>query len=88
VEKTNVGGVVGLTKRRFVPIHHKPQLSTLIPLNHVTIIMHMGIMPIIASHFTHNYSKANHRTPMPIMAKVLGRAKKGKVQPTKGQPPS
>jgi hypothetical protein len=28
--------------------------------------------------------KAKHKTPMPIRAKVLGRARKGKVQPTKG----
>jgi hypothetical protein len=24
VERKNVGGVVGLTRRRIVPIHHKP----------------------------------------------------------------
>jgi hypothetical protein len=41
--------------------------------------MHMGMMLIIASHFTHNYDKANHRTPMPVSAKVLRRPKKGKV---------
>jgi len=46
----------------------------------------MGMMPIIVSHFTKNYGKANHRTLMPVKAKVLGRVKRGKVQPTKGQP--
>jgi len=50
VEKTNVGSVVGLT-RRMVPIHHKPQLPTLTPTNHVPIAMYMGMMSIIASHF-------------------------------------
>jgi len=45
-------------------------------------------MLIIASHFTHNYGRANHKMPMLIKAKVLGRAKRGKVQPTKGHPPN
>jgi hypothetical protein len=82
VERTNIKSVVGLTRRRIVPIHHKPQLPTLIPTNHVPIVMHMGMMLIIASDFTHNYNKANHRTPMLI------RAKRGKVQLAKGQPSS
>jgi hypothetical protein len=51
VEKKNVG-VVGFIRKTIVPIHHKPQLPTLIPTNHVPIVMHMGMMPIIASHFT------------------------------------
>jgi hypothetical protein len=88
VDKTSVGGVVDLTRRRIVPIPHMTQLSTLIPANHVPIVMHMGMMLIIASHFTQNYDKAGHRTPMLIRAKVLGKAKRGKVRPTKGQPPS
>jgi hypothetical protein len=79
VERTSVRGVVGLTRRRTVPIHHKPQLPALIPANHVPIVVHMGMMLIIASHFTYNYNKANHQTPMPVRAKVLGRTKKGKV---------
>jgi hypothetical protein len=79
VERKTVGGVVGLTRRKTIPIHHKPQLPTLIPTNHVRIVMHMGMMLIIASHFTQNYGKANHRTPMPIKSHVMGRAKKGKV---------
>jgi hypothetical protein len=52
VEKTNVGGVVDFIRRRTIPIHHKPQLPTLILASHVPIIMHMGMMPIIVSHFT------------------------------------
>jgi hypothetical protein len=88
VERTNVGGVVGLTRKRIVPIFHKPQLPTLIPVIHVPIVMHMGMMPIIASNFTQNYCKANHRTLMLVMPKVLGRVKRGKVQLTKGEPPS
>jgi hypothetical protein len=79
MERKNVGGVVGIIRKRIVPIHHKPQLATLIPASHVPIVMHMGMMPIIASHFTHNYGKANHRTPMPVRTKVSGRAKRGKV---------
>jgi len=80
--------VVGLIRRRVVPIHHKPQLPTPIQASHVPIKMHMGMMAINVSHFTHNYGRANQRTPMPIRIKVLGRAKKGKVLPTKGQPPN
>jgi hypothetical protein len=79
VEKINVGGVVGFTKRKIVPIHYKPQLPTLILANHVPIVMHMHMMPIIDSHFIENYDKANHKTPMPIRAKVMGRAKRGKM---------
>jgi hypothetical protein len=79
MERTNVGGVVGLIRRRTIPIHHKPQLATIIPTSRVPIVMHMGMMPIIASHFTQNYGKANHRTPRPVKTKVLGRAKRGKV---------
>jgi hypothetical protein len=41
--------------------------------------MHMGMMPIIASHFTQNYGKANHKTPILVRTKVLGREKIGKV---------
>jgi hypothetical protein len=78
VERTNVKSVVGFTKRT-IPIHHKSQLSTLIPANHVFIVMHMGMMPIITSHFTHNYNKPSHKTPMLIRAKVVGRAKRGKM---------
>jgi hypothetical protein len=84
VEKTSVGGVVGLTKKRTVPIHHRPRLPTLIPTSHVPIIMYMGMMLIIASHLTQNYSKANHKTPMLIKAKVPGRVRKGKVLSTRG----
>jgi hypothetical protein len=54
VERTNVRSVVGFKKRKTVPIHHKPQPPTLIPTNHVSIVMHMGMMPIIASQFTQN----------------------------------
>ncbi len=85
MEKTNVGGVVGFTRRRIVPIHHMPQLPTLIQASHVPITMYMGMMPIIASHLTQSYGKANHRTPMLIRAKVLARAKRGKLLLTSGQ---
>jgi hypothetical protein len=46
--------------------------------------MYMGMMLIIASHFTQNYSRANHKTPMLIRAKVLGRARRGKMMSTRG----
>ncbi len=88
VEKTNIGGVVGFTRRKIIPIHQNPQLPTLTLATHVPIVMHMGMMSIIASHFTQDYGKANKKTTMLIMAKVLGRAKRGKVQPRKGRPPS
>jgi hypothetical protein len=86
MEKTNVGGVMGFTRRKIVLIHHMPQLLTLIQAIHVPIAMYMGMMPIIASHFTQSYNKANHKTPMLIRVKVLARAKRGKVLPTNGQP--
>jgi hypothetical protein len=86
VEKTSVGGVVGFT-RRIIPIHHMPQLSTLIPTNHVPIVIHMGMMLIIILHFTQNYDKAINITPILIRANVLGRARRGKVQPTKVDTP-
>jgi hypothetical protein len=44
----------------------------------------MGMLLIITSHFAHSYDKANHKTPMPIKAKVMGKARRGKVLPTKG----
>jgi len=77
--------VVGLTRKKIDPIHHMPQPSTSIPTNHVPIVMHMGMMPIITSHFTQNYGWVSHRTIMPIWAKVLGRVKRGKIWPTKGR---
>jgi hypothetical protein len=83
VEKKNVG-VVSFTRKTIVQIHHKPQLPTLIPTNHVPIVMHMGMMPIIASHFTYNYGKVNYKTLISLMVKVMGKARKGKVQLIKG----
>jgi hypothetical protein len=74
--------------KKIVPIHHRSQLPTLIPTNHVPIVMHMGMMSIIVLHFTQNYCKANYKIPMLIKIKVLGRVKRGKVRPTKGWPPS
>ncbi len=62
------------------------QLPTLIPTSHVPIVMHMGMMLTFASHFTQNHGKANYKTPMSLMVKVLGRARRGKVQPIKGWP--
>jgi hypothetical protein len=44
VEKINVGSVVGLTRKKIVLIHYRPQLLTLIPATHVAIIMYMGMM--------------------------------------------
>ncbi len=52
-----------------------PQLPTLIPINHVPIVMHMGMMSIIASHLTQNYNKVNHKTSMLARGKVLGKSK-------------
>jgi len=76
--KQGVRGVVGLTRRKIDPIHHMPQPPTLIPTDHVLIVMHMGMMLIIASHFTRNYGWVNHRTLVPIWAKVLGRVRREK----------
>ncbi len=46
----------------------------------------MGMMSIITSHFAQNYDNASHKTPMLIKAKVLRKAIKGKVMPTRGRP--
>ncbi len=73
-----------LIRKMIVLIHRKPQLPTLILNNFVPIVMHMDMMSITISHFTHNYGEVSHKTPMQIKVKVLGRAKRGKVQPTKG----
>jgi hypothetical protein len=86
VEKTSVEGVVGST-RRIIPIHHMPQLPTLIPTNHGPIVMHMGMMPIIVLHFTQNYDKANHIRLIQVRANIWGRARRGKVQPIKVDAP-
>jgi len=48
-----------------------PQLPTLIQANHVPITMYMGMMSIIASHFTQSYGKDNHITLNPCSYKVL-----------------
>jgi hypothetical protein len=84
VEKINVGGVVGFIRNKIVKIHHKPQPLTLIPTNHAPIIMHMGMMSIITSHFTHNYDMASPKILMPIRAKVVGKVIRGNMQPTRG----
>jgi hypothetical protein len=47
----------------------------------------MGMMLIIILHFIQNYDNANHITPILVKAKVLGRAIKGKVQPSKVDAP-
>jgi hypothetical protein len=41
----------GSHKKKQIPIHHRPQLPTLILAIHVPIIMHMNKMPIIVLHF-------------------------------------
>ncbi len=48
----------------------------------------MGMMSIIVSHFTQSYGRANHKTLMPIKAKVLGKVVKRKARLTKGRPPN
>jgi hypothetical protein len=78
----------GPHKKNKIPIHHRPQLPTLIPTIHVPIVMHMNKMPIIALHFIWNYNTTNHGTPMLVGAKVLGKARRGKMWPTNVQPPS
>jgi hypothetical protein len=88
VDKTSVGGVVGVIRRKIIPIQHMPQLPTLIHANHFPIVMHMGMMLIIVSCFTQNYDKVNHKTPMLAKAKVLGKVKRGKMWQTKYRPPS
>jgi hypothetical protein len=47
----------------------------------------MGMMSIIVLHFTQNYDKAINITLILIRPNVLGRARRGKVQPTKVDTP-
>jgi hypothetical protein len=56
-------------------IHYKPLLPTLIPTNHVSIVIFMNMMQIITSHCNWNYDKANHKSPMLIRAIVLRKVK-------------
>ncbi len=88
MEKTTVASEGDFITNKIVPIHHKPQPPTLILATHVPIIMHIGMMSITISHFIKSYNRANHKTPMLVRAKVLGKAKRGKVWPTRGQPPN
>ncbi len=48
--------------------------------------MHMGMMVITISHLMLSYGKANHRTQMLVKAKVLEKARRGNVWPTRVQP--
>ncbi len=88
MEKTIVAREEDFIRNKIVPIHHKPQPPTLILTTHVPIIMHMCMMLITISNFIKNRSKVSHRTPMLVRAKVMGKARRGKVWPTRGQPPN
>jgi hypothetical protein len=76
-DKTIIEGVVGFIEKRTILIHRKPLLPTLIPTNHVPIVIFMCMMQIIVSHFIQSCNKVNHKSQMPI------KAKKGGVHPTK-----
>ncbi len=83
-EKTNVGGVMGLIKRGIGLIHHMPLLLTLIVISHhVPIVILIGMMQIIDSHYIQNYNRANQRPLILVKAKVMGQVKRGKTQPIK-----
>jgi hypothetical protein len=43
----------------------------------VPIAMHMGMTPMIASHFTYSYDMVSHKTPMMVKARILGRLEGG-----------
>jgi hypothetical protein len=67
--------------------------SNLHPINLVSIIKYIGMMQNIVSQCTQSWNRVNHKPSMPIKAKVLRKAKKGKVwstkgRPTKGHPPN
>ncbi len=78
VIKINVKGALGLV-RRITLIHHKSQPLTLTLTNHVPIVVHMGMIMIITSHFTQSYNMANHIIPMLTRVRVLKQVQKGKV---------
>jgi hypothetical protein len=48
-------GVVGLVRRRITLIHYMPLPPTLIPTSHVPIVILIGMMQIIVSHYNWNY---------------------------------
>jgi hypothetical protein len=61
----------------------RPLPLTLTPTNLVFIARFVVMMWTIVSHYIYNWNKANHKHQMPITTKVLGRARRGKVWPTK-----
>jgi hypothetical protein len=66
---------MGVIRKRTTLIHHKPLPPTLILANHILTATLMGMLRIIVSHFTQNYDINNHKLPMMLKDKVLGRLK-------------
>jgi hypothetical protein len=65
-EKTIIGSLVCHIKNEIALIHFKPQTLTLTLVEHVPIVIHMGMIYIIAPYCIQNYGKANHKWPMLI----------------------
>jgi hypothetical protein len=63
---------MGFIEKMIVLIHHKPLLLNFIPINHVPIVILVGMMQIIDSHHIWNYDKANHKPPMLVRVRVMG----------------
>jgi len=57
--------VVGLIKRRTTLIHYMPLPPTLIPSNHVPIVILIGMMQIIVTKYTWNYG-INNQNPIKL----------------------
>jgi len=51
--------VVGFIRRRTTLIHYMPLPPTLIPTSHVPIVILIGMMQIIVSHYIWNYGINN-----------------------------
>jgi hypothetical protein len=77
-EKTSVRSVMGVIRKRTILIDHRPLPPTLILANHIPIATFMGMLQIFVSHYTQNYDINNHKLPMMLKDKVLGRLKKEK----------
>ncbi len=69
-EKTTIGSLVCDIKNEIALIHFKPQVPTLTLAKRVPIVIHIGMIYIIAPYCIHNYGKANHKWPMLIKPRV------------------
>jgi len=81
---TNVESVMSPIRRRIALIPFKPLPSTLILINHFPILILMGMIKIIVSHYTQNYGiKYNYKLLMLTKDMIPRKTIKGKVPSTR-----